>query len=75
MKATESPTDTNALNVLTFLATSTGRRTALANWLTDRKNLPHGSALRSTIFDATLRQAARSDGLRLRPEGDRADPS
>lgn len=38
VKAAESPTDTNAPNVLTFPATSTGRRTALANWLTDRKN-------------------------------------
>ncbi|MDR3621719.1 MAG: PSD1 and planctomycete cytochrome C domain-containing protein [Paludisphaera borealis] len=38
LKAVESPTDTDGPNVLTFPATSTGRRTALANWLTDRKN-------------------------------------
>ncbi|MDG3002635.1 PSD1 and planctomycete cytochrome C domain-containing protein [Paludisphaera mucosa] len=38
VKAVESPTDTQAPNVLTFPETSTGRRTALANWLTDRKN-------------------------------------
>ncbi len=38
MKAVESPTDSDAPNVLTFPATSTGRRTTLANWLTDRKN-------------------------------------
>ncbi|SIO21007.1 Protein of unknown function [Singulisphaera sp. GP187] len=38
VKAAESPTDKDAPNVLTFPTTSTGRRTALANWLTDRKN-------------------------------------
>lgn len=38
LKAVESPTDTEAPSVLTFPATSTGRRTALANWLADRKN-------------------------------------
>ncbi|AMV39058.1 DUF1553 domain-containing protein [Planctomyces sp. SH-PL62] len=37
-KAVESPTDSDAPNVLTFPAASTGRRTALANWMTDRKN-------------------------------------
>jgi hypothetical protein len=38
LKSVESPTDSAAPSVLTFPATSTGRRTALANWLTDRKN-------------------------------------
>ncbi|AGA27039.1 DUF1553 domain-containing protein [Singulisphaera acidiphila] len=64
VKAAESPTDTGAPNVLTFPATSTGRRTALANWLTDRKNpltarvaVNHiwarhfGKPLVSTVFD------------------------
>ncbi|WP_165252273.1 PSD1 and planctomycete cytochrome C domain-containing protein [Paludisphaera soli] len=38
LKAVESPTDTEAPSVLSFPETSTGRRTALANWLTDRRN-------------------------------------
>lgn len=64
VKAAESPTDTGAPDVLTFPATSTGRRTALANWLTDRKNpltarvavnhiwMRHfGKPLVATVFD------------------------
>jgi len=64
VKAAESPTDTGAPNVLTYPTTSTGRRSALAHWLTDRRNpltarvaVNHiwarhfGKPLVSTVFD------------------------
>ena len=37
-KSAESPLDLKPADVFTYPTTSTGRRTALANWLTDRKN-------------------------------------
>jgi hypothetical protein len=64
LKSAESPLDKNPETVFVYPSTSTGRRTALANWLTDRRNsltarvavnhiwMRHfGTPLVATVFD------------------------
>jgi hypothetical protein len=72
-KTPESPTDPNAAKVVSFPATSTGRRTALADWIADPKNpltarvaVNHvwtrhfGKPLVGTVFDFGRKGAAPS---------------